>query len=178
MGDDPAQARSVPAGFRGFDPQIVARFDGNDVARLLADPGIVRSRAKIEATIGNARAYLAMEAAGESFSTFVWSMAGGAPIRNAGIVPTSDSALGEDVGGAQETGLQVRRSGHRLRVDAGHGHRERSCRRLLSPRRVRAPLSAHAGSRPPPLHPECDPRDAASRARACGWAGSSSSVRR
>jgi DNA-3-methyladenine glycosylase I len=76
------------AGFRGFDPQIVARFDGNDVARLLADPGIVRSRAKIEATIGNARAYLAMEAAGESFSTFVWSMAGGAPIRNAGIVPT------------------------------------------------------------------------------------------
>ena len=86
-------------GFRGFDPQVVARFDGNDVARLLADPGIVRSRAKIEATIGNARAYLAMEAAGEPFSTFVWNMAGGAPIRNAGIVPTS-SPLSEKMSAA------------------------------------------------------------------------------
>src|SRR6476661_9726818 len=68
--------------FQGFDPQIVARFGAQDVARLLADPGIVRSRAKIEATIGNARAYLAMAEAGEDFSTFVWTMAGGSPIRN------------------------------------------------------------------------------------------------
>jgi DNA-3-methyladenine glycosylase I len=75
-------------GFIGFEPKIVARFDGADVARLLADPGIVRSRAKIEATIGNARAYLAMEAAGESFSTFVWRLAGDAPIRSTGDVPT------------------------------------------------------------------------------------------
>ena len=86
-------------GFRGFDPQIVARFDGDDVARLLADPGIVRSRAKIEATIGNARAYLAMEAAGEPFSTFVWSMAGGAPIRNTGVVPTR-TPLSEEMSAA------------------------------------------------------------------------------
>jgi DNA-3-methyladenine glycosylase I len=68
--------------FQGFDPAVVARFGAQDVARLLADPGIVRSRAKIEATIGNARAYLAMAEAGEEFSTFVWNMAGGAPIRN------------------------------------------------------------------------------------------------
>ena len=86
-------------GFRGFDPQIVARFDGDDVARLLADPGIVRSRAKIEATIGNARAYLAMEAAGESFSAFVWGMAGGAPIRNKGVVPTR-TPLSEEMSAA------------------------------------------------------------------------------
>ena len=46
--------------FRGFDPQVVARFGAADVSRLVADAGIVRSRAKIEATIGNARAYLAM----------------------------------------------------------------------------------------------------------------------
>src|SRR5580700_4327010 len=46
--------------FQGFEPDIVARFTAIDVERLLADPGIVRSRAKIEATIGNARAYLAM----------------------------------------------------------------------------------------------------------------------
>ncbi|MCU1376942.1 MAG: DNA-3-methyladenine glycosylase, partial [Actinomycetia bacterium] len=54
--------------FKGFDPKRVARFGEADVERLLADAGIVRSRAKIEATIGNARAYLAMEAAGEDFS--------------------------------------------------------------------------------------------------------------
>src|SRR5271167_186701 len=61
--------------FRDFDPQIVAQFGKADIARLLDDPGIVRSRSKIEATIGNARAYLAMAAAGEDFSTFVWTMA-------------------------------------------------------------------------------------------------------
>src|SRR6202165_4332258 len=65
--------------FKGFDPKVVARFTEKDVKRLLGNPGIVRSRAKIEATIGNARAYLAMEAAGEDFSTFVWTMAGGKP---------------------------------------------------------------------------------------------------
>ena len=69
--------------FSGFDPAVVARFDEADIARLLADPGIVRSRAKIEATVGNARAYLAMADAGEDFSTFVWTLAGGAPIQNA-----------------------------------------------------------------------------------------------
>ena len=68
--------------FQGFDPAIVARFGEEDIARLLADPGIVRSRAKIAATIGNARAYLAMAEAGEDFSTFVWAMAGGTTIQN------------------------------------------------------------------------------------------------
>lgn len=78
--------------FQGFEPQIVARFDDADVERLLQNAGIVRSRAKIEATIGNARAFLAMAEAGEDFSTFIWTMAGGAPIENAphypGDVPT------------------------------------------------------------------------------------------
>ncbi len=74
--------------FKGFDPKVVARFGKADVRRLLENPGIVRSRAKIEATIGNARAYLKMQAAGEGFSTFVWTLAGGTPIRNTtGIVP-------------------------------------------------------------------------------------------
>jgi DNA-3-methyladenine glycosylase I len=71
------------AAFQGFEPRLVARFDEADIKRLLADPGIVRSRAKIEATIGNARAYLAMAEAGEDFSAFVWGMAGNAPIENA-----------------------------------------------------------------------------------------------
>jgi len=68
--------------FQGFDPTVVAQFGAPDVARLVEDAGIVRSRAKIEATIGNARAYLAMEAAGDDFSTVVWAMAGGTPIQN------------------------------------------------------------------------------------------------
>ncbi|KEZ75649.1 DNA-3-methyladenine glycosylase I [Salinisphaera hydrothermalis] len=59
--------------FVDFDPARVARFDAADVDRLLADPGIVRSRAKIEAVVGNARAYLDMQAAGEDFADFVWS---------------------------------------------------------------------------------------------------------
>ncbi len=74
--------------FEGFDPSRVARFGARDVARLLRDPGIVRSRAKIEATIGGARAYLAMQAAGEDFSRFVWGFVGDKPIRNRGPVPT------------------------------------------------------------------------------------------
>jgi DNA-3-methyladenine glycosylase I len=82
--------------FRRFDPSVVARFGEADVARLLADSGIVRSRAKIEATIGGARAYLAMQAAGEDFSTFVWSMAGGKPIQSSGDVPTK-TPLSEEV---------------------------------------------------------------------------------
>ena len=70
--------------FAGFDPEKVARFDASDVERLLGDARIIRSRAKIEATIGNARAYLAMQSKGEDFSTFVWTMTGGAPILGSG----------------------------------------------------------------------------------------------
>ena len=73
--------------FRNFDPKKVARFDETDVSRLLEDPGIIRSRAKIEATIGGARAYLKMKAGGEDFSTLVWNMAGGKPIRNTDAFP-------------------------------------------------------------------------------------------
>jgi DNA-3-methyladenine glycosylase I len=69
--------------FRQFDPKLVARFTPADVDRLLQDAGIVRSRAKIQAAIGNAQAYLAMAAAGEDFSRFIWDMAGGKVVRNA-----------------------------------------------------------------------------------------------
>jgi DNA-3-methyladenine glycosylase I len=74
--------------FKNFDPERVARFGESDIARLLNDAGIVRSRAKIEATIGGARAYLAMREAGEDFSSFVWGMAGGKPLQNTGEIPT------------------------------------------------------------------------------------------
>ena len=70
------------AAFAGFDPERVARFEATDVDRLLGNAGIVRSRAKIEAAIGSARAYLAMHDAGEDFSAFVWGIVGGQPIQN------------------------------------------------------------------------------------------------
>jgi DNA-3-methyladenine glycosylase I len=82
--------------FKNFDPEKVARFSEADVARLMEDAGIVRSRAKIEATIGGARAYLAMQNAGEDFSTFVWGLAGGKPLQNKGDI-LSQSPLSEEI---------------------------------------------------------------------------------
>jgi len=72
--------------FKSFDPRVVAKFGEKDIQRLLQDAGIVRSRAKIEATIAGARTYLAMENAGEDFSSFVWELAGGVPIQSSGEV--------------------------------------------------------------------------------------------
>jgi len=68
--------------FDGFDPERIARYDEVKVAALLADPGIIRNRAKVAATIGNAQAWLAMRAAGQSFSDFLWQFVGGRPIVN------------------------------------------------------------------------------------------------
>jgi len=81
--------------FKGFEPEIVARFDDADIERLLGDARIIRSRSKIEATIGNARAYLAMLEAGEDFSAFVWGMAGGEPIVGDGIHFPTKTPLSE-----------------------------------------------------------------------------------
>jgi len=69
------------AAFEGFDPSRIAHWGDPEVARLLADPGIIRHRGKIEATIGNARAYLDMGGA-EAFSERMWSYVGGAPMVN------------------------------------------------------------------------------------------------
>jgi len=65
--------------FEGFDPQRIARYGKRDVARLLADPGIIRNRAKIEAAIKNAQAALAVIEEAGSLDRFLWQLAGGAP---------------------------------------------------------------------------------------------------
>jgi len=70
------------AAFANFDPEIVARFGEEDRARLMADTGIVRSNAKIDAAINGARIYLNMRDKGEDFSDFLWGIVGGAPIQN------------------------------------------------------------------------------------------------
>jgi DNA-3-methyladenine glycosylase I len=70
------------AAFDGWDPRRVAAYGPADEARLLADPGIVRNRAKVAAAIGNARAYLALTDGGGSFAEHLWSFVDGRPIVN------------------------------------------------------------------------------------------------
>ncbi len=67
--------------FQGFDPEIIAAWGEKDVDRLLQDPGIIRHRGKIEATIGNAQAYLRI-AEGEGFDQFLWKYVDGMPLQN------------------------------------------------------------------------------------------------
>ena len=71
------------AAFDGFDPEKVARYGDADRARLMADPGIVRSNAKIDAAISGARIYLDMRDKGEDFAGFCWGFTGGRPVQNA-----------------------------------------------------------------------------------------------
>lgn len=96
------------AAFADFDPVRVAAFGPDDVERLMANPGIVRARAKIEATIGNARAYLAMQEKGEDFSDFIWNMAGGQPIIGDGVHFPTKTALSGDMSKAlKKRGFKV-----------------------------------------------------------------------
>ena len=70
------------AAFDNFDPEKVALYGEADRARLMADAGIVRSNAKIDAAINGAKIYLAMRDRGEDFSEFCWGFTGGQPIQN------------------------------------------------------------------------------------------------
>lgn len=70
------------AGFADFDPHVIAEWGEPEVQRLLADAGIVRHRGKIEATIGNARAWQELEARPGGFSEFIWSAVDGVPVTN------------------------------------------------------------------------------------------------
>jgi len=73
--------------FKGFEPAKVARFTEKEIARLLADPGIIRSRAKIEATIAGAQLFEEMRRSGEDFAAWLWGIVGGKPIQNTGPMP-------------------------------------------------------------------------------------------
>jgi DNA-3-methyladenine glycosylase I len=82
--------------FAGFVPETVAAFSEQDIERLMGNAGIIRSRAKIVAAIGNAKAYLAMRENGEDFSAFVWGFVRGEPLRNSGPVPAK-TPLSEEI---------------------------------------------------------------------------------
>ena len=69
------------AAFDGWNAARIAAYDATDEARLMSDAGIVRNRAKIVATIGNARAFLAIQKSEGSFDGYLWRQVGGQPIR-------------------------------------------------------------------------------------------------
>ncbi len=69
--------------FDRFDPDQMARYDARRIAKILRDPGIVRNKQKVKSAVGNARAYLKMKDAGESFDEFLWQYVGGNPKVNA-----------------------------------------------------------------------------------------------
>lgn len=73
---------TMRAAFDGFDPCAIARYGEADINRLLGDAGIIRSRSKIEAAIGNAKAWIAIQEAGPGFSAFLWDFVDGVPVQN------------------------------------------------------------------------------------------------
>jgi DNA-3-methyladenine glycosylase I len=88
---------SLRKAFKGFDPAKVARFGEKDIARLLEDPGIIRSRAKIEATIAGAKIYQAMQKNGEDFATYAWSFTDGKPLKGDGKSVPALTPLSEGI---------------------------------------------------------------------------------
>lgn len=83
--------------FADFDPVKVARFGEKDVLRLMTNPGIIRARAKIEATILGAQIYCRMESQGESFSDFCWSHTDGKVLQGDGQNWVASSPLSERI---------------------------------------------------------------------------------
>jgi DNA-3-methyladenine glycosylase I len=83
--------------FANFDPVKVAHFKEKDIERLMNDEGIIRARAKIEATIAGANIYLAMAARGEDFSAFCWSFTAGKVIKGDGVNFNATTPLSEQI---------------------------------------------------------------------------------
>lgn len=81
--------------FARFDPRRVARYSDADVERLMGNPGIVRNRAKIRSAIGNAKAFLAVQAEHGSFDAFIWRFVGGRPIQRRPRDPSQVPARSE-----------------------------------------------------------------------------------
>jgi DNA-3-methyladenine glycosylase I len=68
--------------FDNFDPRKIAKYGDKKVAELMANPGIIRNHLKVSATIGNAKAYLALEKSGQAFDEFLWGFVKNKPIQN------------------------------------------------------------------------------------------------
>src|SRR3954469_572773 len=77
-----AKRENYRRAFAGFDPAKVARYTPAKVEKLLQDAGIVRNRLKVEGTVRNAKAFLAVQREFGTFDRYVWRFVGGAPLRN------------------------------------------------------------------------------------------------
>ena len=126
--------------FAGFDPEAVAAFGDPDVERLMADAGIVRNRAKVLATITNARATLAMRDDPEGdLAAFVWSFRPADTPRPHSLRRRADhlARVARAVQGAQAQGVHLRRADHDVRADGGRRHRRHPPARFAPPRQQR-----------------------------------------
>ncbi|MGH7655277.1 MAG: DNA-3-methyladenine glycosylase I [Gemmatimonadaceae bacterium] len=83
--------------FAGFDPKKVAKFNARDIARLMNNAGIIRARAKIDATIRGAQLYCEMAERGESFDDYCWSFTSGKVIAGDGKKFLATSPLSEKI---------------------------------------------------------------------------------
>jgi DNA-3-methyladenine glycosylase I len=83
--------------FKGFVPSTVARFGTRDVDRLMTNPGIIRARAKIEATIAGARTFCEMRDHGDDFADFCWSFSNGKVVTSSGRSFPTQTALSETI---------------------------------------------------------------------------------
>ena len=122
--------------FAGFDPAKVARFDARKVERLMHDAAIVRNRLKIESTVANARATLAVQKEFGSLDSYLWALVGRRAAREPLARrrhPRGDTRIARDEQGPQAPRFPVRRPDDLLRVHAGDRHGER-------PRSVLLPL--------------------------------------
>ena len=97
--------------FAGFDPGRVARISARQAQRLLTDPGIVRNRAKIEATIANARAFLDVQGEAGSFDAYLWGFVDGRPRQNA---RTATTTLPAETETSRRLSRDLRRRGFRF----------------------------------------------------------------
>lgn len=95
------------AAFADFDPAVVSRFTEADQAALMLNPGIVRNRLKISSTIGNARAFLAVQAEFGSFDAYLWRFVDGRPIQNV-LASLSDAQASTPLSDALSKDLKKR----------------------------------------------------------------------
>ena len=125
--------------YEGFRPEIVAKFGARKVAALLKDASIVRNRAKVAASIGNARATLQIQSEFGSLDAYLWSFVQGRPmskpLEGHSPGPHAYARVGRDEQGAARPRLQIRRHHHLPFVHAGGWHGERSRSQLPAPRR-------------------------------------------
>jgi DNA-3-methyladenine glycosylase I len=97
--------------FDGFDAEAIARWDARRVARAMTDEGIVRNRLKIESTVSNAKAFLALRKEHGSFDSFVWSFVKGRPIVSR---PRSPSQIKATTPESDALGAALKKRGFRF----------------------------------------------------------------